>query len=307
MAKIQVTLAHLGDPTRQLQRKELRQLNDIGSEAQDEFWAVWQTIEQGRRREIARALAELAEDNIEFDFRDVFSLLLRDSDGAIRTAAVDGLWEDERLSTLRQLQPMLASDPDDGVRAAAALALGRFAYRASCDELSQRVAADVRKSLFATASNLDVPDEVRRRAIEGLGYFGGEDVTATIAQAYATGRQALKESALVAMGHSLDPRWLPIFEAELQSTEPALRYEAARASGELGGEASSLLPRLLELAEASDSQVAQAAIWALGQIGGPGAKRTLQRLVESDDAAVQQAAEEALAELQLDAGSFGVI
>lgn len=263
MAKIQVTLAHLGDPTRQLQRKELRQLNDIGSEAQDEFWAVWQTIEQGRRREIARALAELAEDNIEFDFRDVFSLLLRDSDGAIRTAAVDGLWEDERLSTLRQLQPMLASDPDDGVRAAAALALGRFAYRASCDELSQRVAADVRKSLFATASNLDVPDEVRRRAIEGLGYFGGEDVTATIAQAYATGRQALKESALVAMGHSLDPRWLPIFEAELQSTEPALRYEAARASGELGGEASSLLPRLLELAEASDSQVAQAAIWAL--------------------------------------------
>lgn len=307
MAKIQVTLAHLGDPTRQLQRKELRQLNDIGSEAQDEFWAVWQTIEQGRRREIARALAELAEDNIEFDFRDVFSLLLRDSDGAIRTAAVDGLWEDERLSTLRQLQPMLASDPDDGVRAAAALALGRFAYRASCDELSQRVAADVRKSLFATASNLDVPDEVRRRAIEGLGYFGGEDVTATIAQAYATGRQALKESALVAMGHSLDPRWLPIFEAELQSTEPALRYEAARASGELGGEASSLLPRLLELAEASDSQVAQAAIWALGQIGGPGAKRTLQRLVESDDTAVQQAAEEALAELQLDAGSFGVI
>ena len=148
---------------------------------------------------------------------------------------------------------------------------------------------------------------MRRRAIEGLGYFGGEDVTATIAQAYATGRQPLKESALVAMGHSLDSRWLPIFEAELQSTEPALRYEAARASGELGSEASSLLPRLLELAEASDSQVAQAAIWALGQIGGPGAQRTLQRLVESDDAAVQQAAEEALAELQLDAGSFGVL
>lgn len=307
MAKIKATLAHLGDPARQLQRKELRQLNDIGAEAQDEFWAAWQPIEPGRRREIARALAELSEDNIEFDFRDVFGLLLRDSDAAVRTAAVDGLWEDDRLSTLRQLQPLLASDPDDEVRAAAALALGRFAYRASCDELSRRVAADVRQSLFATASNLDVPDVVRRRAIEGLGYFGGEDVTATIAQAYATGRQALKESALVAMGHSLDPRWLPIFQAELQSSEPALRYEAARAAGELGSDAAVVLPQLLELAEVDDSQVAQTAIWALGQIGGPAAQRTLKRLVESDNAAVQQAAEEALAELQLDAGSFGVI
>jgi HEAT repeat protein len=224
----------------------------------------------------------------------------------VRTSAVDGLWEDERLSTLRLLLPMLDNDPDDEVRAAVALALGRFAYRASCDELSKRVAADVRQSLFATAANLDIPDEVRRRALEGLGYFTGEDVTATIAQAYATGRQPLKESALVAMGHSLDARWLPIFEAELQSATAALRYEAARASGEFGAEAASLLPRLLELSEGVDSEVAQAAIWALGQIGGAAAQRTLRRLLASDTPAIQQAAEEALAEIQLDSASLGM-
>lgn len=307
MAKITATLAHLGDPARQLQHKELRQLNDIGTEAQDDFRAAWQRIDARRRHEIARALVELAEDNIEFDFRDIFSVLLTDSDAAVRTAAADGLWEDERVSTLRLLLPMLADDPDDDVRAAVALALGRFAYRASCDELSKRVAADVRGSLFATAADLDAPDEVRRRALEGLGYFHGEDITTTIAQAYATGRQPLKESALVAMGRSLDQRWLPIFAAELQSDVPALRYEAARASGEFGENASSLLPRLLELSEGADTEVTLAAIWALGQIGGPGAQRTLQRLTESDNPALQQAAEEALAEIQLDAGSFGIV
>lgn len=306
MATIQATLAHLGDTARQLQRKELRQLNDIGPEAQDEFRTAWQRIDARRRREIAVALAELAEENIEFDFRDVFSVLLADDDASVRTAAVDGLWEDERLSTLRQLLPMLTDDPDEEVRAAVALALGRFAYRASCEELSARVAADVRQSLFASATNLDVPEEVRRRALEGLGYFHSKEVTETIAQAYASGRQPLKESALVAMGRTLDAIWLPIFEAELQSTVPALRYEAARASGEFGTEASSLLPRLLELSEGSDSEVAQAAIWALGQIGGPAAQRTLKRLTDSDNPAIQQAADDALAEIQLDAGSLGL-
>lgn len=307
MATITATLALLGDPRRQLQHKQLRELNDIGVEGQPELWAAWQRIDEGRRREIAVALAELAEENVEFDFRDVFSAIIEDRDAAVRTAAVDGLWEDDRLSTLRRLIPMLRDDPDDEVRAAVALALGRFAYRASCDELSQRVAADVRGVLFAAASNLDLPDAVRRRALESVGYFGGDDVIQTIAQAYASGRRALKESALVAMGHSLDPRWLPIFEAELQSAEPALRYEAARASGELGEQAAALLPRLLPLAEGDDLEVAQAAIWAMGQIGGEAAQRALRRLVDSGTPAIQQAAEEALSELQLDAGSFGLL
>ena len=308
MPSLATTMAHLGDTKRPLQHKELRQLNDIGSEAQDEFRAAWERIDAARRREIATALATLAEDNVEFDFRDVFGVLLDDDEPEVRVAAIDGLWEDERLATLRKLEPLLASDPDDDVRAAAALALGRFAYRASLDELPARVAKDVRATLLKTAGNLDAPDEVRRRAIEGVGYYGGDDeITALIGQAYVSGRQPLKESALVAMGHSMDARWLPVLAAELQSSEDALRYEAARASGELGPTAAPLLAQLLPLAEGSDSEVAQAAIWAMGQIGGEGARRTLRRLTESDDPTLQQAAEEALAEIQIDEGSFGLL
>jgi HEAT repeat protein len=305
MATIATTLAQLGDSKHQLQHKELRQLNDIGREACAEFWTAWQTISPERRREIAVALAELGEENAEFDFRDIFSTVLADSDAGVRAAAVAGLWEDERLSTLRLLMPMLADDPDDAVRAAVALALGRFAYRASLDELPAKDAVAVRHTLLASASNLDLPDELRRRSIESLGYFEGDDVTGLIGQAYISGRRQLKESALVAMGHNLDQRWLRVFDVELQSAEPALRYEAARAAGEFGSEARALVPRLLQLAEGDDTEVALAAIWALGQIGGDAARRMLKRLANSDEPLIQEAADEALAELQLGDDSLG--
>lgn len=307
MATIQTTVAQLGDLKRPFQRKELRKLHDIGQEGQAEFRAAWNQIDPARRREIATALAELSEENVEFDFRDIFTILLDDSEPEVREAAIDGLWEDERLPTLRQILPLLASDPDPGVRASAALALGRYAYRASCDELSPRVGKDVREALASAVANFDQPEDVRRRALEGLGYFGGDDVLAAIGQAYTSGKQPLKESALAAMGHTLDERWLPVFDAELQSSEAALRYEAARAAGEFGTAAARLLPRLLPLAEGDDSEVAQAAIWALGQIGGEGARRALRRLGDSDDPAVAQAADEALAELQLGEGLLGLV
>jgi HEAT repeat protein len=307
MTEIATTLARLGDNRHQLQHKELRKLNDIGREACADFLSTWRKIGDARRREIATALAALAEENAEFDFRDVFSTILVDDDPEVRAIAVGGLWEDERLSTLRRLLPMLANDADDEVRAEVALALGRFAYRASLDELPQKDATALREALYASASDLDLADDVRRRSIESLGYFEGDDVIALIGQAYTSGRRKLKESALVAMGHNLDSRWLSVFEAELQSSEPALRYEAARATGEFGSEAESMVPRLLPLAEGDDPEVAQAAIWAMGQIGGDSAKRVLRRLARSDDPTIQEAADEALAELTLGDESFGFL
>lgn len=307
MTQIATILARLGDPKHQLQHKELRQLNDIGRDACADFLTAWRTIGDDRRREIATALAALAEENAEFDFRDIFSTILTDSNPEVRAVAVSGLWEDERLSTLRLLIPMLADETDDDVRSEVALALGRFAYMASLDEVPEKEAAAIRDALYKSASNLDLSDEARRRSIESLGYFAGSDVIALIGQAYTSGRQPLKESALVAMGHNLDERWLPVLDAELQSSVPALRYEAARATGEFGTEAEAMIPRLLPLAEGDDSEVALAAIWALGQIGGDAAKRVLKRLSNSDDPAIQEAADEALAEIALGDESFGFL
>lgn len=306
MANLEATLARLSDTKTSLQHRELRQLNDIGADQREVFRSAWSRIAPARRREIATAMAALAEENVEFDFRDVFSAMLDDSEADVRLAAVDGLWEDDRVSTLRLLLPMLRGDADEDVRAAVALALGRYAYRATIDELPERAAEDVRQTLLATAADLDVANEVRRRAIEGVGYFPSDEVLGLIGQAYTSGDRSLKESALVAMSHTLDGRWLPVLAAELQSDEPSLRYEAARAAGEFGEDAVDLLPRLVPLSEGDDLEVAQAAIWAMGQIGGEGARRALRRLSRNDNPTIQQAADEALSEMDLESGSFGL-
>lgn len=298
MSTFHDTLALVGDDRRRLSRRDLKGLSDIGRESEEDFLAAWLKIGDRRRREIIKAMAELAEDNVDLDFRDVCFACLGDPDPEIRRIAVDGLWEDDRLRTMRQLLFMLSSDPDDDVRASAALVLGQFAYRASLDELRPADVETLRAALLGVARDINLSTDVRRRALEGVGYFAGQDVDEAIAQAYASGNIDLKASALAAIGHTLDSRWLPLIEAELASSEPSLCYEAARASGELGAEAVSLLPKLLPLTEGSDVEIYTAAIWALGQIGGSAARRVLRQLADSDEPERQAAAEEALSELE---------
>jgi HEAT repeat protein len=306
MSEFLTTLSILGDTRKQIVRRELRGLSDIGREYEDEFFAAWQQIDEPRRRELARVMAELAEESVDFDFRDAFTACLSDPDPEVRLSAVEGLAEDDRPRTMRRLLEMLDRDQDNAVRAAVALSLGRFAYQASLDELRAHDAAQLRAGLLAVARNLDVNADVRRRAIESIGYFDGADVDEAIAGAYATGNRRLKASALAAIGHSLDPRWLPILQAELASTEPELSYEAARASGELGEAAQSLVPLLVPLASSDDVEIYSAAIWALGQIGGQVSLQALRRIVEGGDSDRQEAAQEALGEIELDDGLSGL-
>jgi HEAT repeat protein len=81
--------------------------------------------------------------------------------------------------------------------------------------------------------------------------------------------------------------------AELGSIEPEMRFEAARAAGEL--ELREAGPALAELLEDGDNQVREAAIWSLGQIGGEYARRTLTDLLKnSDDEEEQDFIQEAL-------------
>src|SRR5919206_2742667 len=95
------TLRIVGDRQRRLVHKELRGLSDIGRDAEVPFLEAWQAIDLDRRREIARAMVGLAEDNVDVDFRDVFTACLGDSDALIRQTAVEGLWEDDRPRTMR--------------------------------------------------------------------------------------------------------------------------------------------------------------------------------------------------------------
>jgi HEAT repeat protein len=136
---------------------------------------------------------------------------------------------------------------------------------------------------------------VRRRALEAAAVYSHDPrINEAIEEAYWSGEHALKVSALYAMGRSLDRRWLPLLLEELQSEDPAYRYEAATACGELGAEEA--VDELISLTSDPDRAVQGAAIAALGRIGGTLATNVLRRLARSTDPVVRDAAEEALAE-----------
>ncbi len=293
-------LARLGDLERPIAHAELKALSDLGPEMLKAFWTAWRHFPAERRLAIVRELDELAEDNVDLDFRAVFRACLSDPDGEVRAAAVNGLWEDESLATMNRFIAML--DDEAGVaRAAATIALARFAYRCQIGDLSAAEGTRLLAVLLRTATDPEQPLEVRRRAVESLGYFASsKEAQVEIGRAYAHSDLAMRESALLAMGRSMRPTWLPYIERELKSPSPALRYEAARAVGELAEEGRSLLPALLPLVDDEDTEISLAAIWALGQVGGPSARRVLERLARSKDLARRQAADEALAELSLD-------
>ncbi|MBO9338948.1 MAG: HEAT repeat domain-containing protein [Chloroflexus sp.] len=281
-------------------RLDLKLLANLGPESVYIFWEQWQRFSLERRRHIMRLLAELAEEQIQLDYRPVFRACLADQDAQIRVLAIEGLWEDDHEQMMDRLIQML-HDPAGEVRAAALLSLARFAYRAEIGDLSLSAGQRLHDVLVEAATDPDQPFEVRRRAIEALGYFAESSAAQELVdRAYNTDDIYMRESAVLAMGRSMRRQWFPYILRELQSPSPSLRYEAARAVGEIGEDGRELLPALLPLVDDEDTEIALAAIWALGQVGGADARRILQRIARSRDEVRAQVAQDALAELDLD-------
>jgi hypothetical protein len=294
----------IGAADHKLMMRDLKPLSGLGRDEHAAFWRAWQALSPTRREEIAHAMVELAEDNVDLDFSEVLFWCLNDDDASVRTHAIEGLWENDSARLMHRLIDLLRADPAPMVRAAAALALSRFAYQASLDELERTDAAAVQQVLLDAIRDPQTPLDVRRRALESAGYFAElDEVQRQIEQAYRSDEQLLRESALVAMGRTLLPRWLPLIERELSNVSPALRYEAARAAGEMAEEARTLLPKLAPLINDDDGEVVLMTIWALGQIGGEHARRLLQRVRKSQNEAYREAADEALEELSLGSDS----
>jgi len=290
----------IGAHDHKLAMRDLKPLSALASDEYDDFWPAWAAISSRRRAEIARSMVELAEDDLELDFGQALSWLLDDEDAEVRASAVEGLWEEDSTALLRRLLKRLRADPAPAVRAAVAMSLSRFAYQAELDELEAGDAKALRDGLLGLILDQRQPLDVRRRALESAGYFGSiDEIQRQIELAYASDEQLLRESALMAMGRSMLPRWLPTIARELEGPSPALRYEAARAAGEMAEEARQLLPKLTPLLNDGDSEVVLAAIWAFGQIGGDAAKRVLQQVRMSEDETRRQAAADALEELAL--------
>ncbi len=264
----------------------------------EEFKATWSTVSEERRRDVLDRLVELSEDNFELDFSIVFKNSLTDNDAEVRVSAVRGLWECEDRTVIRPLLGMLEKDSAMEVRATVAAALGRFAELARDGKLLSRDESRIQKALM-TAIGRDGEDmEVRRRAIEAIASLDSPERDRIIEAAYDSGDDGLLQSSIFAMGRSSNADWLPRVVSQTDHESAAIRYEAAVACGLLGEEA--VVPHLITLLQDEDHQVQLAAVKALGEVGGSLAKRALNRCKDLGDEALEEAAEEALGNIEFD-------
>lgn len=296
ISDFELALRELMEEDKPLARRALINLSGPSHAESVAFFAAWRGISTERKREIMARMVELGEESFEIDYVAIFRGCLRDSDPVVRRYAVEGLWEDERPDLIEPLVQLLSSDPDAGVRAAAAMSLGRFVYLAECDELDQKQGARIREALERTINSPSEDMEVVRRAIESIAFINDDRARRFVDRAYDHDDERMRQSAVFAMGRSADVFWADTVLAELSASSSGMRYEAARACGEL--QLRRAVPQLAKLMQDSDREVQGVAVWALGQIGGKRARMILEHLAASDDEVLASAALDALDEME---------
>ena len=295
--------SELTDPEIVIKHAGLLQLSGLAGPEIIELSGLWSTIPTERRREIVDRMTELVEDNLDLDFASVFRACLRDKDDQVRAKAARGLEDSDDRTIIRPLIDLLLKDDSLEVRASAAVSLGKFAAMAQDGKVLKRDGERIRVALMEVIDRDDESLETRRRAIESVASFNSPQVEQIIKEAYDDGNPELKQSAIYAMGQSSDSAWMPIVIQETQSSDPAIRYEAATACGNLGEE--DTVPHVIALLNDDDSLVQLASVRSLGAIGGSLSKRALQQCLLMGDDAIEEAAKNALEEIEFDDDPMG--
>jgi len=300
--EIRQLMAELVEDSEAIPFSKLYLLSDLAGERWLAFREVWQTLPDPQRRRLMRGLVDLAEASFQVHFDVIFRYCMQDPDPEVRAAAINGLWENEESTLIGPLIAALRSDPSAQVRSAAAMGLGRYVLAGELEQLEAPVQARIMEELMTTVHLAGESVEVRRRAVESAAYACTPDVLDALEIAYYDEDAGMRLSAIVGMGRSCDLRWQDIILTELQNNSPAMRYEAAVAAGEMMLRRA--VPILAQLIEDPDSQVRDASIWALGQVGGQQAKDVLLDAYDDADEYTAGAIEDALAEQALMAGEL---
>lgn len=267
-------------------------LSGLDAKETEQVREVWLDLSEDVRRGLTSQLVKMAEADFTLDFDAVFRVAMDDESPEVRRIAIEGLWEDQDVRLVPRLAERLRADESAAVRAAAAESLGRFILLGELEKIRPKPRRIAYEALVEACQQRDEHLEVQRRALESLAYVCNETVIAAIREAYASSQEKLRISAVFAMGRSADTRWEQEVQEQLFSINPEMRYEAARACGEL--QLSEAVLMLEDLTEDTDAEVQEAAIWALGQIGGDKAREILERYRQGSDEALRKAAEAAL-------------
>lgn len=279
----QSAIDSLLEPSKPFPKKYLSLFSDLDPASLKRLLDAWPRISLTRKQTLLADLDHLLDEDTIVSFDDFARALLTDPDGAVRAGAMRLLAECEDVKLLPIYEKILFSDPHPEARAEAARVLNLFVDLGELDEIPEAALHRAEEALLAASH--DDNAEVRRRALESLGYSSRKEVPALIEAAIQREDPDWQVSALIAMGRSNDERWSEPVIRMMLSENRDVRLEAVRAAGELMLPAARL-PLLNMLDEEDDSAVLSAIIWSLSQIGGEDVRTYLENLLaqtEDDD------------------------
>ncbi len=293
-------LRALQEAEHRLSRSCLVWLSDLDSHQTGRLHAVMREMPVEVRRGLLESLVEAAGQRIELDFEAIARLALSDEDGSVRALAIRGLWESKDWRLGEKFLELVEGDPDLQVRLQAVIALGSFLLLSEYEEISTDLGRRIGDCLLRLARS-DLPMNLRRRAVESLGYSSRDEVPEVLRAYYEDPDPVVRSSVLLAMGRTADgDAWQSYVTREFRSLNAMVRCEAARAAGEL--ELKKAVPDLIELLEDTESEVRKRAIWALGEIGGGRSRRALENYHARATPSERNLVEDALGNLEFGSG-----
>lgn len=298
-------LSSLEDQNQPFPAKYLRRFSDLSNHEVRQLTKVWPNVDTKRKVGILEDLEELAENDTLVNFDDFAKSVLSDPDPMVRVLGIRLLWECEHPSLIAILTDLMMGDPNDAVRSAAASTLGKFVLLGELDAIPEDLKISNIQNLLDVVNGHDLP-QVRRRALESLGYSSHTKVPALLQNAYDSKDILWVASSLYAMGRSADDRWINHVMKKIESPDLEVQYEAIRAAGEL--EITSARDRFLEMLdeEIEDQDIKFALIWSLSQLGGDEVKQKLEQMLEdSEDEEEIALLERALENIEMSGESIG--
>jgi HEAT repeat protein len=276
---------------------QLSLLSDLDREETRLVRARWGAIPERLRVDVLTRALEVAEDNVDLAFESLATVALDDPSAEVRRRASRGLWESSDRAVAARLRALLAGDPDDAVRAAAATSLRLVVHLRELDQFDQTEGDAVVEALRAALDDPAAETSVRAAALESVGARSLPWVHARIAEEYNAEDRRMRIAAVRAMGDNADERWLDYLHEQFYADDPAFRFEAAVAVGGVASEDS--VERLQHLLDDDDLQVVVAAVEALAEIGNfeavesmeAYARRAPDEIVEAVRTAIETARE----------------
>ena len=278
-------------------------LSDIDDESMQVFEPVWQALSTDYKRKIVTELAEASEVNFDLNFDSLGYIALDDLDPGVRHSGIDLFWINESLSLLSRLIDLAENDESTEVRAAAISDIGRFILLGEYGDIPEQQAVRAQEVAMGLLNDAAEDVDVRRRALEAISNSSLDFVAEAIQEAYDSDEHLMRVSAVFAMGRSYDQQWTETILREIRSDDPEIRYEAARAAGEL--EIEEAVTILGQIAVVDEREIKQVAIWSLGEIGGSQAMRLLTALAEDAEEAADEDLKEAIEDAIGYAGMVG--